>query len=196
MIAIAATPLPGFAQCFPPDSPCTNAWIPGPNFEASVGEIASTCSATITFQYRQCNGFVEMMVTNVTFSGTGCSDLTSAEIFDRALYLLILERLPEILGPKTDKPNWKIWKITRPGCIRKATTANTDDTYSLTPCNTGCCTTNATIEYKESCNQYVFGWQYPYSFPPVCPPQAGVDGCKENCSVNIEHAFDRSRYPR
>ena len=81
-----------------------------------------------------------------------------------------------------------LWQITRPGYMKKATTANTDH------CTEDCCTTFATIEKNEDCNQFVFGWQYPYSFPPLCPPDGGTDGCRENCSVNVEHAFDRSLY--
>jgi len=108
-----------FYECTPP-SPCsTVVWTTGSYTTGSVGGVASSCSATISYKYRKCGGgTVEMVITGLTFSGSGCTDLTAAEIFDRALYLTIIAKLTIIIDT-TAMSDWKNWKISRPGCIKK-----------------------------------------------------------------------------
>lgn len=177
-----------------PTSPCSTGGWQSDNLNVSIGDLASTCSATVRFDYRLCNGIVEMIVTEITFTGSGCTDLTSAEIFDRALYLTLLAKMPSILAP-VSPTSFRNWKIARPGCVKKNPIPQSNGSISLESCMNVCCFTNATIEPNSNCNQVIFGWEYPYSFQPLCPLEEGANGCHENCSVNIEHAFDRSRYP-
>ncbi|MBS1538178.1 MAG: hypothetical protein JST20_10575 [Bacteroidetes bacterium] len=179
-----------------PISPCsTVAWTTGTYTTADVGGAAYSCSAIISYKYRKCsNGFVEVTITSIIFTGTDCSGLSSAEIFDRSLYLLFLSKIPAFIDTQTDPQDWKFWKVARPGCIKKGTPMVGGST-ALLACSSDCCTTLVTVEKNtEECTKYIYSWEYPNTFQPLCP-QIGSDGCHENCSVNIEHSFDTSRYP-